>query len=97
VHEPLALEAGIEPAIVEAIRAKNKPPLANPDDALIYEATTSLLQSVKLSDATYQALVKRFGPEVTIEFVTTVGTYCLIGTVLNAFEVPTPNGEKPFG
>jgi 4-carboxymuconolactone decarboxylase len=97
VHEPLALEAGIERAIVEAIRAKKQPSLTNPDDALIYEATTSLLQSVKLPDATYQALVKRFGVEVTIEFVTTVGTYCLIGTVLNAFEVPTPNGEKPFG
>ncbi len=96
VHEPLARDAGIEPDIIEALRAQRKPSFARPDDALIYEATTSLLKTVKLPDATYQALIKRFGVELTIEFVTTVGTYCLIGTVLNAFEVPTANGEKPF-
>ncbi len=96
VHEPLAREAGIEPDLIEAIRAQKTPSFTRPDDALIYDATTSLLKSVKLSDAIYQTLIKRFGLELTIEFVTTVGTYCLIGTVLNAFEVPTPNGEKPF-
>jgi 4-carboxymuconolactone decarboxylase len=96
VHEPLALAAGVAPDVIEALRTRRAPSFANPDDALIYEATTSLLENVKLSDATYQALLKRFGEALTIEIVTVVGTYCLIGTVLNAFEVPTPGGEKTF-
>ena len=96
VHEPLALAAGVAPDVIEALRARTTPSFASPDDSLVYEATTSLLQDVKLSDAEYEALIKRFGETLTIEIVTTVGTYCMIGTVLNAFEVPTPNGEKTF-
>ena len=96
VHEPLALAAGVEPEVIEAIRTQRKPLFSRPDDALIYQATTSLLENVKLPEAIYQALIERFGLELTIEIVTVVGTYCLIGTVVNAFEVQSPNGEKPF-
>ena len=96
VHEPLALAAGLAPDVIEALRAGTAPAFNNPDEGLIYEATTSLLANVKLNDATYQALLRRFGEALTIEIVTLVGTYCLIGTVLNAFEVPPPNAEKTF-
>ena len=46
--------------------------------------------------AAYQEMIKQFGLEPTIEIVACVGLYCMIGAVINAFEVPTPNGEKPF-
>ncbi len=97
VHEPIALAAGLAPDVLEALRAQKKPAFSRPDESLAYEAVTALLETGKLPDAIYQALLKQFGLDLTIEIITVVGIYGMIGTVLNAFEVPTPNGEKPFG
>ena len=44
----------------------------------------------------YQALLKTFGLDMTIEIISVAGIYSMIATVINAFEVPTPHGEKPF-
>ena len=49
-----------------------------------------------MSDAAYQGLLKEFGLKKTIEIITIAGIYSMIATVLNGFEVPTPNGERPF-
>ena len=95
-HEQTAKEVGIAPDVIEAIRTGKKPSFAKQDEALIYDAVTSLLRNRKLSDETYQALVKTFGLEKTIEIVSVAGIYSMIATVITAFEVPTPNGEKPF-
>ena len=96
VHEPLARAAGVDPAVIDALRERKKPSFAHADDGLIYAAATSLLQTARLPEATYQALLERFGLELTIEIVTVIGVYCMIGTVLNGFEIATPGGEKTF-
>ena len=96
VHEKPAKDAGISGDAIEAIRAGREPAFSKPDEKVIYEAVASLLKTNKLSDATYQALVKTFGLELAIDIISCAGLYCMIGSVINAFEVPTPNGEKPF-
>ena len=73
-----------------------KPNFAKADEKAIYDAVTELLNTNRIGDAAYQELIKQFGLETTIEIVTCVGLYCMIGGVINAFEVPTANGEKPF-
>ena len=96
VHDPLGRNSGLSGDVVDAILARRKPSFAKADEKAIYDAVTELLNGNKISDAAYQALIKQFGLEQTIEIVTCVGLYCMIGAVINAFEVPTPNGEKPF-
>lgn len=96
VHEKPARDAGIDAEVVEAIRAQRQPVLARSDDKAIYEAVTSLLKTNKLSDTAYQALLKEFGLELTIDIISCAGLYCMIGMIINGFEVPTLNGEKPF-
>jgi 4-carboxymuconolactone decarboxylase len=96
VHEKPAKDAGIAADAIEAIRAGRVPAFTRPDEKAIYEAVTSLLKTNRISDAAYQALLKEFGLELTIDIVSCAGLYCLIGAIINAFEVPTPNGEKPF-
>ena len=96
VHDPLARKAGLSGDVVDAILAKRKPSFAKSDEKAIYDAVTELLNTNKIGDAAYQELTKQFGLETSIEIVTCVGLYCMIGGVINAFEVPTPNGEKPF-
>jgi 4-carboxymuconolactone decarboxylase len=96
VHEAPARASGIAGDVVEAIHARRKPTLAKSDERAIYEAVTSLLEEKKISDAAYQGLIKEFGLDLTIDIITIAGLYCMISAVINGFEVPTPNGEKPF-
>jgi 4-carboxymuconolactone decarboxylase len=96
VHEKPAKDAGISAEAIEAIRTGREPVLAKSDEKAIYGAITSLLRTNKLSDRDYQAMLKEFGLELTIDIVACAGLYCLIGMIINGFEVPTINGEKPF-
>lgn len=96
VHDAPARASGIAGDVVDAILAQRKPIFSKPDEKAIYEAVTSLLVDKKLGDAAYRGLVKQFGLELTIDIITIAGLYSMISTVLNGFEVPTPNGEKPF-
>jgi 4-carboxymuconolactone decarboxylase len=96
-HEQTAIDCGVATDVIEAIRTGKKPNFTNKDEAMIYDAVTSLLRNRKLSDEAYKGLVDHFGLEKTIEIVSVAGIYSMIATVINAFEVPTPNGEKPFG
>ena len=96
VHEPLGRAAGLSAEVVDAVKAKRTPPFQKADEKIVYDAVTELLTTNKISDAAYAAMVKQFGLSDSIEVVTCVGLYCMIGGVINAFEVPTPNGEKPF-
>ncbi|MEA3026988.1 MAG: 4-carboxymuconolactone decarboxylase [Alphaproteobacteria bacterium] len=96
VHDPLGRAAGLPGDVVDALQAQRKPALAKPDEQAIYEAITELLDNKKISDGAYRNLVKQIGFDNALEAVACAGLYCMIGFVINAFEVPTPNGEKPF-
>ena len=41
-------------------------------------------------------MIKQFGLDLTIDIVSIAGLYGMVSTVLNGFDVPTSNGEKPF-
>ena len=55
-----------------------------------------MLETRSLSQPSYDRLIKEFGLDLTIEIVSVAGFYGMIATVLKGFDVPTPNGEKPF-
>jgi 4-carboxymuconolactone decarboxylase len=95
-HEPNALAAGLSPDVIAAIRDKRKPEFAKADEALLYDAVKELLDSMELSTPTYDRLIAQFGVERTIEAISVVGFYGMVSTVLKGFDVPTPNGERPF-
>jgi 4-carboxymuconolactone decarboxylase len=95
-HEANARASGLSNEVIEAIRARKKPPFAKADEALIYDAVTELLAGKVLSAGTYERLVAQHGLETTIELISIAGLYSMVATVLNGFDVPTPNGERPF-
>ena len=55
-----------------------------------------MISMLSLSQPTYDRLIKAFGLDLAIEIVSVAGFYGMIATVLKGFDVPTPNGEKPF-
>ena len=95
-HEPNAVAAGLSREVVDAIRERRKPSFQKDDERTIYEAVRELLDTRELSKATYEGLVNQFGLERTIEAISVAGFYGMVSTVLKGFDVPTPNGERPF-
>jgi 4-carboxymuconolactone decarboxylase len=96
-HEGNARASGLSDEVIEAIRARRKPVFTRPDEAVIYDAVTEVLAGKPLSTATYQRLLAQFGLDTAIELISVAGLYSMVATVLNSFDVPTPNGERPFG
>ena len=95
-HEPLALAAGLTSEVIEDIREKRKPVFSKSDEQLLYDMATELLTTMELSTATYNRMIKHFGIERTVEAISVTGFYGMVSTVLKGFDVPTPNGERPF-
>ena len=95
-HSRMALEAGVDAAVVDAIRNGEDPVFANADEAAVHAMTRSLLRSGRADDATYLAVVESLGDKATVELTTLIGYYCLISLTLNNFEVELPNGRDPI-
>ena len=96
-HSALALRAGVDEAVVEAIRVGATPQFPNLGQALAHEVASALLQAHRLDDALYARAVAELGESGLIELVTIVGYYCQISLTLNAFEVPLTDGmTDPF-
>ena len=95
-HEGAAAAAGLSADAIEAIRHRRKPDLKKDDERLIYETVSELLEHKPLSQSTYDRFVKQFGLDLAIEIISIAGFYSMVATVLNGFDVPTPNGERPF-
>ena len=94
LHQAGAREAGVPPAVIEAIRTRAQPPFTRDDERLAYELVTELLETYRLSQATYDRAIAALGLEYTIELVTGIGIYSTICMLLRAFDVTVPEGER---
>jgi 4-carboxymuconolactone decarboxylase len=94
LHRAGALDAGVPPAVIEAIRTRARPPFARDDERLVYELVTELLETHQLSAPMYERAIAAMGLEHTIELVTGIGIYSTICMLLRAFDVTVPEGER---
>jgi 4-carboxymuconolactone decarboxylase len=93
-HRKLAETAGLNAAIINAIRDGQTPDLPDPGAKAIYDYATALHRSRQVSQAQHDALVAAYGARGVVEVVGICGYYTLVSMTLNAFEVPLPPGEK---
>ena len=89
----MAMEAGITPDVVEAIRTKKTPTLSLEDEILIYEFVTELLEQRTVGQVTYDRAQEMLGHHGVVDLVGIVGYYCLVSATLNVFDMPLPDGE----
>ncbi|MBH1963941.1 MAG: carboxymuconolactone decarboxylase family protein [Comamonadaceae bacterium] len=94
-HRIESEKAGIEAPILEALLAQQEPPGMSQDDAVIWKYATELNRHKSVSDATYQAVVDRFGVRAVVELTALVGYYTLVAMTLNCHEIPLPEGVEP--
>jgi 4-carboxymuconolactone decarboxylase len=96
IHEPHALNFGISPEIVQAIRERRTPDFTQEDERLVYDITSELNSTRTLSDATYKRGMEMFGEATMVELVSAVGFYSMVAMTLNAFAVSVPSGNNPL-
>lgn len=92
IHSEIARAAGLDPALIEAVRHAQPPLFDDPVDALIYEYTRQLLGGGQVSDEVYADLYARFGEVRMVELTALVGYYTMVAMTLNAHAIPRPAG-----
>jgi 4-carboxymuconolactone decarboxylase len=95
VHAPQALAAGIDGAIVEAIRRNRKPRFDQADAAAVHAFARELLETRQVSEATFAEARAELGVRGLVDLVGILGYYGLISMTITAFEV-RPEGDDPF-
>jgi len=96
-HAILAEKAGVKPKTISDIRAGRVPKSAPSDERAIHAFTTELYKTKRVSDRTYNRVVKIIGESATVELVGILGYYALVSMTLNTFNVrPAPDQPVPF-
>ncbi|HXQ51380.1 MAG TPA: hypothetical protein VN802_09835 [Stellaceae bacterium] len=93
-HAPRAVEAGIAPETVDAIRNRRTPMLTRDDEKMVYDVVAEMCATRTLSQASYDRALAALGLERLVELIAGTGFYVMIAMTLNAFDVAVPTGEK---
>ena len=93
-HYPLAMKAGLEPAVATDLQEGRRPASMTADETLVYDFATQLHRKHQVSDAVFAAAVQRFGEQGVTDLVALLGYYGLVSMTLNVAEVAPPNNEQ---
>jgi len=94
-HKAAALSAGLDPAIVAAIAAGQRPRSMQPNEAALHRFCFELLETKRVGDDTFAAMKAAFGEQGMAEVIFTLGYYSLVSMMLNVDEHPLPAGVEP--
>jgi 4-carboxymuconolactone decarboxylase len=91
-HQPAALKAGLRREIADAIADGRRPTGMAEDEEVAYDMATEILRLKRVSDATYDRAIAKFGEQGVIDLLGVVGYYNFLAIVLNAARTPLPDG-----
>lgn len=94
-HRRFAIEAGVEPSVIDAIAEGTRPAELKSDEELVYNFVTELLGTGEVLDTHYKPIFERFGERGVMDLVGAVGYYSMMSMVLNVAQVPLPEGATP--
>ena len=92
-HKRLALKAGMDPRIIDAIRDRRTPQFDDPKAQMIYEVAKSLHEGHGLSRSLYDDAVKLLTERGLVDVIGLCGYYTLVSMTLNTFEFELPEGQ----
>jgi 4-carboxymuconolactone decarboxylase len=96
-HHPEAMKAGLRREIADAIADGRRPNGMAEDEEIAYDLATEILRLKRVSDATYQRAVARFGELGVIDLLGVVGYYNFLAIVMNATRTALPeNVAEPL-
>ncbi len=96
LHLPIAHRVGLSAEITDAIAAGQRPPFADGDPAgAVYDFCRELLQTNRVSDATYEKTRAAIGDGPLVEMLVLLGYYSVFAFALNTHPTPPPVGPPP--
>ena len=92
VHYPIAIKAGVDRDMANAIAEGRRPEHMAEDQQILYDLCMELNRNHSVSDATYARAVAKFGEQGVIDTVGITGYYTLLAMVLNTSRTPPDPG-----
>jgi 4-carboxymuconolactone decarboxylase len=86
-HDPLARQEGVREEAITALRDRKAPLGLTEEEAEIVRYGQELVRNRRVSEVTFQAVLKRLGQQGITELTATMGYYAMLGFALNAFDV----------
>ncbi|MSO99480.1 MAG: hypothetical protein EXR07_00285 [Acetobacteraceae bacterium] len=87
---------GLREAVIDVLRAKGDVSTLEPEERDVAVYARQLTLTSKVDQAAFDALQKRHGTKWLVELTTFIGFYGALCGVVNAFEVPAPDGGDRF-
>lgn len=93
-HYPLAMKAGLDPAVASSIAAGVRPEKMKDDEAALYDLAMALYRDKKVSDPVYKAAVEKFGERGIMDIIGIIGYYDLVSMTLITMQADAPNNSS---
>ena len=94
-HHRAALQAGLSPAIADAIAQGKHPAGMQKDEEAVYTFCSELLNTKQVSDATFNAAKNAVGERGVVDLIGVMGWYNMVSMLLNTDRYPVPEGAQP--
>ena len=92
-HKKLALQAGVSPAVCDAIARRERPILPDAKADIVYDYAITMHTERNVSQALHDRAVTLLGEAGVVELVGILGYYTLVSMTLNGFDIGVPEGE----
>ena len=92
-HKKLALQAGVDPAVCDAIARRERPSLPDAKAEVVYDYATTMHADHTVYQALHDRAVALLGEAGVVELVGIFGYYTMVSMMLNEFGIGVPAGE----
>lgn len=87
--------AGIPDDVIDAVRERRRPVIADPTLEVVYDYVAELLETRRVGEETDARALELLGEEAVIQLLLIVGFYSMLALVSDAFEPELPPGVTP--
>jgi 4-carboxymuconolactone decarboxylase len=94
-HAPIAMKAGLSPAIVAELKTNMRPTSMPPEESVVYDFVTELTTKHVVSDDTFNRAKETFGEQQVVDLTAVAGTYITLAMILAMAEQGVPPGKEP--
>jgi 4-carboxymuconolactone decarboxylase len=94
-HRRGAENAGLNPAIADAIAEGRRPTGMKPDEEAVYNFASELLETKQVTDATFNAARTTLTERGLVDVIGIMGWYGTVSMFLNVDRYPMPDGIAP--
>ena len=96
-HYPLAIKGGLDRAILVDLGANKHPEGMKDDEAALYDFCMEMYRDKKVSDATLQSALSKFGERGIMDLIGIIGYYDLVSmTLITEMATGIPGDEPPL-